>query len=352
MLNNPRPAVSNTLPTVAAGNWDSIKCGTCVKITPLGTGSGNSDFPKRAPFVAYINNQCPECGPNNLDLAETSDGRWDIDWEVVPCPVTDGIKLQLKSGSSIWHTEVSARDYAVGLKSLEIYVGTTWISLPRQSYNYFVYSSQVSTPVQVRLTSIDGQVLLTTISSYNNLEPGLITTGLQFTSSSSPSNPPPSNPPPSNPPPSNPPPSNPPPSNPPPSNPPPSNPPPSTGFSCTYAHDDIWWVEINAPSSASSVRVDCPGKSVTCEAKWGKWVCDPAGVACNKPRSVYVNNALCTMGSVVAIQNEGTTSATPTTPMIPPYVWAIVGVVLLCLLLVGGFVFYYLNHSKQQTEKV
>jgi len=81
-------------------------------------------------------------------------------------------------------------------------------------------------------------------------------------------------------------------------------------------------------------------------------VCDPAGTACDKPRTVYVNKAACTLGTVVAIQNDANAAATPTTPMIPTYVWAIVGVVFLCLLLVGGFVFYYMNHSKQQSEKV
>jgi len=63
------------LPTVAVGDFGNAeKCGMCVKIYPVGTGTGNSDFPHRQPFVAYVNNRCFECGASNLDLAQAGDG--------------------------------------------------------------------------------------------------------------------------------------------------------------------------------------------------------------------------------------------------------------------------------------
>jgi len=276
MYNNPKYNPAG-LPTVAIGDFGNAqKCGMCVMIYPLGTGAGNSDFPQRQPFMALVNNQCPECGPNNLDIAQNGDGRWDIEWEAVDCPVNGNIQLQLKTGSSIWHTEISARNFKVPISTISYMINNQWQSLPRQSYNYFVLSNAVTLPVNVQLTSIFGESFQLTLtqSDYAIIEPGLIDSKIQFKGYSTGSNPP--SIPPTN---------------------PPANPTAPIGNQCDsikFAHDpsNLYWIELIGPPSTSAVTVQCNGRADSIPCDWSfnvKFTCNPNG-ACEYPRYVQVDN--------------------------------------------------------------
>jgi hypothetical protein len=336
---NPRVSLSNTLTTVAIGSFGNAeKCGTCILITPKGTGTGNSNFPTRAPFIAFVNNECPECGDNNIDLCEDGDGVWDITWKYVDCPSTGNIDLQLKTGSSIYWTEIQARNFKVAIKSIEYYINGNWVALTRKPYNYFDYTTQVTLPVQARFTSILGEQKTITIdsSNYNAIEPSIWTTSIQFTGSGStptaPVTPPkaptaPVTPPtaPVTPPkaptaPVTPPtaPVTPPkaptaPVTPPkaptaPVTPPttptaPKNPPgSSTNPKCTYGpNTNTWYVEFSCDQSPpSGVTVTCSdGKVYPCTLNYGTlYQCQVSGsTQCLTPRKAVVNNQCCPLDS-------------------------------------------------------
>lgn len=58
-------------------------CGACVRIKGAGVGSGAD--PITGVIEGYISDRCPECKHGDLDLTGGKDGRWDIEWEFVPC---------------------------------------------------------------------------------------------------------------------------------------------------------------------------------------------------------------------------------------------------------------------------
>jgi len=105
---------------------------------------------------------------------------WDIEWESVECPACGNIQFQLKSGSSIWHTEISARNFKVPISTLQYIINGQWQALSRRFYNFFVLEQAISLPIRVKMTSVFGDSVETTISDYGILEPGLIDSGVQF----------------------------------------------------------------------------------------------------------------------------------------------------------------------------
>jgi hypothetical protein len=338
MYNNPRAALSNSLPTVAIGNFGNAeKCGTCVLITPKGTGTGNSDFKNRAPFIAFVNNQCPECGENNLDLAETSDGIWDISWTFVDCPTTGNIELQLKTGSSVYWTEISARNFKVAISKMEYQIGSTWTALVRKDYNYFQYTSAVTLPVNLRLTSVLGEQKTITISNYDFIEPATKVTDFQFSGSgtkpptTTPTTPttPTTTPTKPTPTPTKP--------TPTPTKPTPTAPAPAPTSSgsqkCTYAYNDVWWVEFNAPNVKDATgpagTLTCKdGKKYNCKlATWGTYQCEiNQGVVCEAPRKATVGGVCCSLDATCASAVEEESSSQSQNNMNLP-IGAIIGIV-------------------------
>jgi predicted small secreted protein len=331
MYNNPKAALANTLPTVAIGSFGNAeKCGACVLITPKGTGSGNSDFPTRAPFIAFVNNQCPECGDTNLDLAQSSDGVWDATWVYTECPTVGNIELQLKTGSSIYWTEISARNFKVALDKIEYNINGAWVALTRKSYNYFQYTTQVTLPVQCRLTSVCGEQKTITITAYDFIEPATKATSLQFASCGStptaptaPVTPPtaPVTPPKAPTAPVTPPtaPVTPPKAPTAPVTPPtsPTAPKPPT---CTYtSNTNTWWVEFDTDKTGGvTSSVTCAdNKNYACtQASWGTYQCQiNGGTECKAPRRAIIGGTCCSLdagscGSAVVEETDSTSQNT------------------------------------------
>jgi hypothetical protein len=338
MYNNPTHNLG--LPTVAIGAFGNAeKCGMCVMIYPSGTGSGNSDFPNRQRFMAYVNNQCPECGPNNLDIAQGSDGRWNMEWQAVDCPVQGNIQLQLKSGSSIWHTEISARNFKVPITSIDFFINGAWQSLARQTYNYFVLSGTVTLPVKGRLTSVFDEVKEFTINDYSKIEPALIDSGVQFSgsgrSSSTLSNPP--------------------------SNPPPASS-PSSGIDCnTVAHamdpNNLYWVEVSGVSGDANLKLQCTGisEAISCVFAYGiKWQCDTNGQQCQHPRTVSSGSTTCPLpqSRLVAAAQAGdsavfTNTNSNASTTLPAYGIAIIVVGTILLIAIIVVVLFFTRRTKK-----
>jgi hypothetical protein len=294
-----------------------------------------------------VKNQCPECADTNLDLAQSSDGVWDASWTYVDCPTSGNIELQLKTGSSVYWTEISARNFKVAIKSIEYQINGAWVALTRKPYNYFQYTSTVTLPVNARLTSVLGEQKTFTITSYANIEPATIPTNIQFSGSGSNSGPPPVGPPPVAPvkPPVS---SGPPPVAP--TNPPVSSGPPpvatSTGTKCTYVvKDNVWWVEFNCDKSTiASASVTCAdNKNYKCtKASWGTYQCNiNAGVECKTPRKAVVDGSCCALdagscGSAIVEETDSTSQNInlPTGAIIGIVVAIVVVIVVLIVLVV------------------
>jgi len=75
--------VTNTVAINAPQYEDGLVCGKCVLIHPKGTGIGMT--PIVEPIFATIDNECPECHFGDIDIGMSGDGRWEIEWDFVPC---------------------------------------------------------------------------------------------------------------------------------------------------------------------------------------------------------------------------------------------------------------------------
>ncbi|GAB0490234.1 hypothetical protein MMPV_001466 [Pyropia vietnamensis] len=86
----------------------SSSCGACLAATSTGTGAGED--PPPSAFDAYIADECPECAAGDLDLGIPGDGRWDVAWQVVDCPVMAGGPELLFQGSNPFYAKVQVRN--------------------------------------------------------------------------------------------------------------------------------------------------------------------------------------------------------------------------------------------------
>ena len=160
-------ALSYTLYGIAT--W----CGACAHV----------EGPNGSTTVRIVDLCPPTCGTNNLDLhpeawdeiaSPRSLGQVDIDWYFVPCDVSGNVAYRFKAGTTQWWTAIQVLNHRLPLKSLEWSAngGSSWSTAERMDYNYFVIGSGVGpNPFQVRITAIDGQVLVDQLPAPSNPEP-------------------------------------------------------------------------------------------------------------------------------------------------------------------------------------
>lgn len=137
----------------------SAACGEYVTVTgPKGT------------VTVRITDKCPECKPGDIDLSEEAfpkiadpvAGRVPISWYVVRGDVSGPVSFRYKEGSTRWWTAIQVLNHAVPITKLEILPSgaSAWITVPREDYNYFVYTTPIAAgPLQVRITGLTGATL-------------------------------------------------------------------------------------------------------------------------------------------------------------------------------------------------
>jgi len=95
----------------AASYGGASLCGACLSVTSTGRGSGANPLPRS--FDAYVMDLCPTCpGRGDLDVATPGDGRWDVSWKVVDCPVVPGGPALYLQGSNDWYVKAQVRNVA------------------------------------------------------------------------------------------------------------------------------------------------------------------------------------------------------------------------------------------------
>jgi expansin (peptidoglycan-binding protein) len=135
----------------------SAVCGSCVRI----------DGPDGSVDVRIVD-QCPECPQGDIDLspeafaeiAAIEQGRVDIEWTYIPCPVDGPVVYHFKDGSNQWWTAVQLRNHRHAIESFEVLEGDAWVDVPRVDYNYFVKDTGMGEgPLSFRVTDVVGNVL-------------------------------------------------------------------------------------------------------------------------------------------------------------------------------------------------
>eukprot|EP00752_Nemacystus_decipiens_P013639 g12092.t1 len=95
---------------------DSLMCGACLEGRANGNGSGSNPIPST--YKGWISDRCPECKPGDLDFSMSGDGRWEIEWEFVPCP-GESITFQFE-GSNAYYWKIQPRGTRTPVVSLTI----------------------------------------------------------------------------------------------------------------------------------------------------------------------------------------------------------------------------------------
>lgn len=132
---------------------------------------------------------CPECQAGHLDLsreafaeiAELSQGRVDITWQVVSPELSGPIAYHFKDGSNQWWTAVQIRNHRNPITKFE-YLNDAgqWLTVPRTSYNYFVQTNpgMGPGPYTFRVTDSYGNKL--SDSGIPHIENDTVNGGAQF----------------------------------------------------------------------------------------------------------------------------------------------------------------------------
>lgn len=133
----PHFVTSKSTPTAAiSGNYyfGSQACGMCIQVSstttaadehtsahpqqPMLVNAGNdpvSEFNEGEPFVVMVDNSCSDEGcmatGAALDLALDLDGRWDLSWEAVECPVGNDVIDYFFEDSNRHGMKVQARGH-------------------------------------------------------------------------------------------------------------------------------------------------------------------------------------------------------------------------------------------------
>jgi len=104
-------------------------------------------------------------------------GRANMTYRKVSCDIDGNIKLTIADKSNLDWISFILFNHVVGVKSVYIKVSGSWKSLKRTEYNAWAYSGHFSLPLPIRVTSIHGN---TVESSINQLS-GIVDLGKQFT---------------------------------------------------------------------------------------------------------------------------------------------------------------------------
>jgi expansin (peptidoglycan-binding protein) len=113
-------------------------------------------------------------------VATPGDGRWQVTWQAVDCPVNGNINYLLQ-GSNPWYLKLGIRNARIGILSVaaQISAGGPFVTLQRTSDNFFVCngcSFPYATPLALQITGVNGQVLRDALPALTNdvYQPGQV----------------------------------------------------------------------------------------------------------------------------------------------------------------------------------
>ncbi|WP_188112135.1 expansin EXLX1 family cellulose-binding protein [Aquimarina sp. RZ0] len=136
----------------------SNACGACLEVT----GSSGS-------AIVKVVDRCPECKEGDVNLSQEAfamianpiDGIVPISWKYVPCPLSNNtIKINFKTGSSIYWTAIQFRDIKRGMSKMEYLKNGSWVNVNRELYNFFIEPTGIESPMSLRITSDIGEQLV------------------------------------------------------------------------------------------------------------------------------------------------------------------------------------------------
>ncbi|OQR88252.1 hypothetical protein ACHHYP_07017 [Achlya hypogyna] len=148
-----------------------VHCGRCIQVQCVGPRCKS-----HAKIIGQITDRCPECLYGGLDLTlpffeQVTGDRTDsypISWQFVDCPVTGGVKVCAKSGSSPWWLAVQPTNTVGGVQSMQINGKPAALTAPVIN-NYYFKTAQPTTDIPldktlVELTAFTGETIHATVA--------------------------------------------------------------------------------------------------------------------------------------------------------------------------------------------
>lgn len=104
-------------------------CGACLEITPTGTGGGRKNVSLLGnPFRAIVVSGCPECPSGNIDIRDLGgDGRWQVTWRAIDCPVGNDIISYLFNTTNALSFQIQPRGFRQPVARFDGFINGTWV---------------------------------------------------------------------------------------------------------------------------------------------------------------------------------------------------------------------------------
>lgn len=139
---------------------NSEACGACINVT----GPNGS-------VILKVVDRCPECKSGDIDMTEEAfsqianviDGRVAISWQYVTCTAEENNQIQLvfKEGSSEFWTGIQLRNTTHAVESLHYQLNDgSWKNISRELYNYFIAPEGITSPMNLKATSVVNEELI------------------------------------------------------------------------------------------------------------------------------------------------------------------------------------------------
>ncbi len=156
-------------PTIEGENYpQATMCGAYAEVS----GSKGS-------VVIKIVNLCPDdiCVRGHIDLSpeafaavgNLADGYIPISWQLLSKSLDGSVSFRYKDGSSQWWTAIQVRNHRNPVATLEVKQGSSWKSLPRTNYNYFIERNGLGPGYHTfRITDVFGNQLVETSTIFLN----------------------------------------------------------------------------------------------------------------------------------------------------------------------------------------
>jgi expansin (peptidoglycan-binding protein) len=126
--------------------------------------------PNGKTIAVRVVDRCPECPVGALDLSQqaftqlapASAGTITISWTLLSPALRGPVAYVYKEGSSGSWCGIQVRNHRNPVRTLELKVGGSWKTLPRQDYNYFESATGAGCGGAIRITDIYGHQLTDT----------------------------------------------------------------------------------------------------------------------------------------------------------------------------------------------
>eukprot|EP00171_Calliarthron_tuberculosum_P012836 IDg12836t1 len=162
-IRKPRPASFTKYVPISINNaqYEGM-CGACIEYWGNGEGSGADPIVDRK--LGMIVDRCPECKFGDIDLSLRGDGRWKINWKIVPCKAEKKISFQFE-GSNLFYWKLQPR----GMESPPLKVTIDGDDAKRSQDNHWILSKKFTPPVKVVVDTVTGEHFESYLSNWKGV---------------------------------------------------------------------------------------------------------------------------------------------------------------------------------------